>query len=309
MWGVALDLAAGRAYWGRSGGISFARLDGSGGGDLDTAGATPGSANGVAIDPLSGRIYWVEPGTISFAALDGSGGGDIGAPGAFPGAPYLPALLKSPAAAGAPLITGSSAAGAVLSCSNGTWAPDLLASHLYRVPASFAYQWSLDGATIAGATASLHTASAPGEYRCTVAASNAAGTSSQTSAAHAVLPAFGADTLVTLALAAKKIPAKGPLKIRVRNRNDFDISGRLAGRTAKKVDVARRRRVRLKAKAFRVGASSRRTVRLRLPRPLRGLLRRKGRLSLRVVAAVTDPAGQKRSVKKKVAPKLRRASR
>ena len=41
--GVAVDPAAGRIYWANVGGnkISFANLNGSGGGDLITAGATP----------------------------------------------------------------------------------------------------------------------------------------------------------------------------------------------------------------------------------------------------------------------------
>jgi hypothetical protein len=102
--------------------------------------------------------------------------------------PNFVALLKAPSGAGAPTITGGAAPGSVLACSQGAWAPDLLGSFLYRAPQSFAYQWSLDGADIAGATASSHTASATGEYRCRVTASNQAGGSSQTSAPHAVVP-------------------------------------------------------------------------------------------------------------------------
>ena len=74
-------------------------------------------------------------------------------------------------------------------CSPARRAPgcgDLLGSVLYRAPESFAYSWTLNGATIPGATATTHTASAPGDYRCTVTASNPAGNSFQTSAAHAV---------------------------------------------------------------------------------------------------------------------------
>jgi DNA-binding beta-propeller fold protein YncE len=80
--------AADRIYWsnfGTSGTISFAKLDGSGGGgDLNTTGATPTNPAGVAIDAANGRIYWGSPGsTISFANLDGSGdGGDLSTPGA-----------------------------------------------------------------------------------------------------------------------------------------------------------------------------------------------------------------------------------
>jgi hypothetical protein len=83
---VALDPAAGRAYWSNSAGggagtqgISFANLDGSGGADLNTGTATLGNPTGVALDPAAGRIYWldVSANVISFANLDGSGGGEL----------------------------------------------------------------------------------------------------------------------------------------------------------------------------------------------------------------------------------------
>ncbi len=73
-------LGADRVYWGNGNDtISYANLDGSGGGgQLDLSGATPSGPRGVAIDPAAGRIYWANQGndTISYANLDGSGGGD-----------------------------------------------------------------------------------------------------------------------------------------------------------------------------------------------------------------------------------------
>ena len=36
--------------------------------------------------------------------------------------------------------------GKELTCQNGTWGPDLLGAFLYRAPAGFAYQWTLNGA-------------------------------------------------------------------------------------------------------------------------------------------------------------------
>src|SRR5436309_1032098 len=73
--------AAGRIYWANynANKISFANLNGSGGGDLNTGAATVNYPTGVAIDSASGRIYWANngAGTISFANLDGSGGGDL----------------------------------------------------------------------------------------------------------------------------------------------------------------------------------------------------------------------------------------
>src|SRR5690348_5485219 len=73
-------LGADRVYWGNGDNntISYANLDGSGGGgELNLAGATPSGPRGVAIDTAAGRIYWANQGnnTISYANLDGSGGG------------------------------------------------------------------------------------------------------------------------------------------------------------------------------------------------------------------------------------------
>ena len=319
-WGLALDLTGGRVYWANSGGsvgISFARLDGTGGGDLPTPGAPVVNPSGPAIDSSAGRIYWTNEGggnnTIAFANLDGSGGATINTTGASRSGPVMAALLKSPLGAGAPTITGGTEPGSVLSCTRGSWEPDLLGARLYRVPASFNYQWTLDGADIAGATASSHTADREGTYRCRVTAANAAGSSSQTSDGHVVAlpppPAFGPATLVTLALARKRIPARGPVPVRVANGNDFDVTGVLAGRTSTKVTVSRRRFVRLRAKAFTVGPRAATTVKLRLPKPLRRLLRRTRRLSLRLTATVRDPSGNTRTVRKRVSPRLKQRRR
>ncbi len=70
-------------FWANDGAntISFAQLDGSGGGDLETDGATNILPIGIALDPAAGRIYWANFGGgllgagISSAGLDGSGGG------------------------------------------------------------------------------------------------------------------------------------------------------------------------------------------------------------------------------------------
>jgi hypothetical protein len=95
--GIAIDPAAGRIYWANwgydsnyvAGGgttISWANLDGSGGGDLDTGNATVKGPHGLAIDPAAGRVYWANYGLlsqggsgtkISYANTDGSGGGDL----------------------------------------------------------------------------------------------------------------------------------------------------------------------------------------------------------------------------------------
>ena len=181
--GVAIDAGAGRIYWANDGTytISFANLDGSGGGDLNTSGATVIQPLGVAVDPAApggGRIYWANLAgrELSYARLDGSGGGDLAT---------LTATVTGPAPGGAAAAT----VGSTLSCSTGTWAADLTPAHLSRAPHSFAYQWSRDGNDIAGANSSTIVADAPGDYRCRVAATNHAGSASQTSDPHTVSPA------------------------------------------------------------------------------------------------------------------------
>jgi DNA-binding beta-propeller fold protein YncE len=88
--GVAIDPATGKIYWAStSGKISFADLNGSGGGDLNTTGATVSTPVGVAIDPANGKIYWANATDnthpISFAKLNNTGGGgDLKVTGATP---------------------------------------------------------------------------------------------------------------------------------------------------------------------------------------------------------------------------------
>ena len=58
--GLAVDPVAGRVYWAdhTEGAISFANLNGSGGADVNIAGATIKDPFGLAFDPTLGRIYW-----------------------------------------------------------------------------------------------------------------------------------------------------------------------------------------------------------------------------------------------------------
>ncbi len=91
--GVAIDPSAKRIYWANFQGnvISYANLDGSGGGDINTAGATAlNGPEGVAIDPQAKRIYRGDGDTnaISYANLDGSGGNDLPIAGATPDHPH-----------------------------------------------------------------------------------------------------------------------------------------------------------------------------------------------------------------------------
>lgn len=96
--GVAIDSATATMYWANfgssinyctgplSGGntISFVHLDGTGGGTLNTRGATVNGPDGVAIDPAAGRLYWANDhgNSISYANLNGSGGRDLNTTGA-----------------------------------------------------------------------------------------------------------------------------------------------------------------------------------------------------------------------------------
>ena len=102
---------------------------------------------------------------------------------------------------------------------------------------------------------------------------------------------------MTIGLAARRIPAGGPLRVLVTNKNKFAITGKLSGK---------RRHVKLKAKRFSIAARAKKTVKLKLPKPLQRILLRKHQLTLRLSAAVKDPAGNLRTVTKTVKPKLKR---
>jgi len=276
--GVAIDPAAGRIYWANAVAdkISFANLDGSGGGgDLSTSGATVSLPVGVAIDPAAGRIYWANAGTdaISFANLDGSGGGgDLSTSGATVSDPNFPALLRAPSGAGAPAITGASAPGSALSCSQGSWAPDLLGSFLYRAPRSFAYQWTLDGSDIAGATASSYTAFVAGDYRCRVTASNQAGAGSQTSAAHAVSPP-NSFTLGKLKGKKLELTVPGPGEIDVNDAN------------------AAKKKLLLKHSSATASGAVPVKVTLKLTKTAKKKLKRKGKVKVKAAITFTPTGG------------------
>ena len=117
---------------------------------------------------------------------------------------------------------------------------------------------------------------------------------------------FGPKTLVTLRLASARIPAGGPLPVRIANGNPFTVTGSVAGQTAAPVTVSVRRNVKLKAKRFSVAANGRKTVKMKLPAALKRTLRRTGKLTLKMTVKVKDPAGTTRTVKKKITARLKR---
>ncbi|MGC1798913.1 MAG: hypothetical protein WA701_00870, partial [Solirubrobacterales bacterium] len=184
--GVAID--AGKIYWANlgpccsgPGAIRVADLANVSGTTTTLFSGELGPA-GVAIDPTaspSPQIYWgtFGGGTVRAGNLDGSGGASTLISGeSFAN---FPVLLRAPTGTEPPAI--SSGVGGELTCSQGSWAPDLLASFLFRAPATFAYQWKRNGANIA--TGATFTPTEPGDYTCTVTATNQAGSASQTSVA------------------------------------------------------------------------------------------------------------------------------
>lgn len=186
--GLAIDPSTDRLYWANTGGesIGFAGLNGGASGTLDTGGEIPDEPFGLAIDPAADRIYWADVGNeaISFASLSGhSAHGKIDTTGATPNVPLFPALLEAPhpaVPAVHPDIKGPPpGVGATLSC-QASWAADLVESFLFQAPQTVSYQWLLNGAPLAGATASSLKADRLGEYRCQASASNFAGSATQT---------------------------------------------------------------------------------------------------------------------------------
>ena len=180
--GVAANPAAGKIYWTdlNAGTVRVGPLGGSTVGAAQTLfnSSTP---SGPAIDPTTNKIYWTSWTSglgIRVGNLDGTGtvstlfGGE--------GASLFAALVKAPVNTGRPAISGGAKTGKELTCQNGTWAPDLLASFLFRAPASFAYQWTRNGSNIAQTSATF-TPNLAGDYTCTVTATNQAGSTSQTS--------------------------------------------------------------------------------------------------------------------------------
>ena len=294
--GLALDVAAGRIYWANaSGAIRVANLNGT---------AFPvnlfsgeGFLLSVAVDPLAGKLYWATNSAVRIANLNGSGtpenkfGGES--------EPRYPALLLSPSGVGAPAISGQGEAGTPLSCSQGSWAGDLLGSFLFRAPRSFAYAWLRDGVPIEGATDSTYTPASGGSYSCQVTAANHAGASSQTSSPRAV--------------AEPPPPAKASFagtrsSIQVGRNRRFTFSFRagpaLTGVAAfdsiGTVRVSRRARVRLARKTFTVPASGRVRLTIRLSRKNFRILKLNRRIRTRVTVTLANARGLTSTARKNI---------
>jgi hypothetical protein len=183
--GVAVAPETKTIYWTASatGAIQSAPL--AGGGTVsrlytEAAGAKP---RGLAIDASRGEIYWTNSGSgeVRDAALAGSGVEQTLFSGE--GEPSFPAVLANPVGTGVPKISGHYTAGNTLTCGSGRWAANAPGANYYAAPRSYAYQWSLAGVPISGATAAAYVPASEGSYTCAVTASNGAGATAQTSVA------------------------------------------------------------------------------------------------------------------------------
>ena len=198
---VAGDLAAGKVYWSNlSGEIRVADLDPGTADAPQNLAIGQAAPAGVAIDPAGDRIYWANfsDGEVRRADLDPGTADPPQTLATGEGNPNFPALLREPSGTAPPTVSPTGV-GDELSCSLGTWAPDLLGAYLYRSPQSFARQWRQDGDDIPGATGPTFTPTEPGDYTCRVTASNRAGSSSQTSSSEFDVPPVAVDDSRTVA--------------------------------------------------------------------------------------------------------------
>ena len=188
--GLSINPASGQIFWLENSleKVSFASLSGGNGGDTNLTGAVFDDPYGLALDPSLGRLYWgnygvaaEKIGAIGFAAVTGGGAG-INIATAPVGGPQDPVIIKSPVGTGAPVLARSAKSRSSLTCPPGSWGADFPGSFVYQGPRTFAYQWTRDGAPIAGATAATLEATRPGSYACIVTAANQAGAASQVSA-------------------------------------------------------------------------------------------------------------------------------
>jgi hypothetical protein len=196
--GVAIDQATDRMFWANGSGgnatdrLKVATLDGTLSPPNGVFSISPLAGGGLrtpAIDSTADRIYWANSAAnrIEYAGLASGGGGAALATGsAIVNSPDGVSILKAPEPTGAPAISGTAELGSSLTCGDAGWAPDQPNQALYRMPASTAVTWTLDGASIPGATGATHAVTAAGAYRCTRSATNFAGTSTQQSAAVSV---------------------------------------------------------------------------------------------------------------------------
>jgi DNA-binding beta-propeller fold protein YncE len=270
--GLAVDHAAGRIYFLDGEAVGYAKLDGSGGGDLPVGTAPLDRPWGLALDPALGRLYWGNEGNdeertnaFGFVSTSGTGSdaGGISIATAPVAHPQDPLIIKSPSGTGVPVVTRDATNPAMLSCSTGTWAADYPGGSVYQAPRTYGYQWLLNGTAVSGGTASTLNAMQPGSYTCTVTATNQSGSASQTSGAAATVSAAS----VKLTVKPKKAKAKpgklATFKVQALNQGDL-----ATGNAKVCVKVPKKAKKALKAPKCKklgvVGALAKKTTKLKV---------------------------------------------
>jgi virginiamycin B lyase len=335
--GPAVDGA--HIYWANGNGtIGRADLDGAGANESFITGSISSQPLQMALD--AGHIYWANYGsgtTIGRAELNGTDvnqsfiSGASGASGVGVDGAHIYWANYNGATIGRANLDGTDVNQSFVTGGNGPWylAVAPLDTTINAAPsgtvasstASFsfsgsepgAFQCQVDGGGFSNCTSpASYSGLAVGAHSFAVRATNASGdidptpaTSAWTVSAPVAPGVFGARTLVTLKLASGHIRARGPITVRIANANGFSINGKLSGRTVDRVSVVGKRRLALRAKAFRVGAHAKKTIKLNIPRTLQGVLKRHHKLRLRLAATVRDPAGHARTVTKAVSLRLR----
>ena len=196
--GVAIDRAGGRIYW-----VSYRDRDSVSPPTSPTPDSTAAAAatsrrpSRTAPFPGESRSTRQRAGSTGpttpqasapprsrLPALTAAAASDLDLDGAPSQTARLPTLLKAPVGTGAPKLTAQIALRPrFLTCDEGTWAGDMPEAQLYRAPHSFSYQWTKDGQPIPGATRSDIgvEGTGGGDYACQVTATNAGGSTTQTS--------------------------------------------------------------------------------------------------------------------------------
>ncbi len=213
--GLAIDHAAQRIYWANDtspGAISTANLDGSNSVEVDRRGLEMEGNYGVALDPEAGRVYTAlfAGNALSFLNTNGSGGATLPLDLPKNSGPNYPTIYREPKATGPatlsvrPPLTPkfkrnrkrpsplAKLIGSRLSCSGGSFAPDLIEAHLYRAPVTIVDVLTRDGEQVKSFGVINHGVATPpllenfvaeevGNYRCQSVGTNIAGAASQTS--------------------------------------------------------------------------------------------------------------------------------
>ncbi len=283
--GIAIDPLTNRVYWANRNSIGFASADGGNGGKVDTRGLPVDPPEGIAIDPFRGTIYWAEQQSdiIGFSGFDPGGPfGVVDTTVATVDNPSYPVLQQDPVNTGAPTMGAFPMSGdttraklplrapvierhrRTLSCTQGSWAPDVLESFLYRAPHTLSFEWLRNGNPVSNAATSSYPATEVGTYACRVTAANAAGSTSRDSAPVVISAGFklgepridhrngtaslpvGVSGAGTLALSGKGVKFR---KVTVKERANVLISTLVVkpkGRAKGRLQSERRSKLRVK---------------------------------------------------------------